>query len=728
MATPADPEVEVTVMVDKTKEHPPTPEPTYQGERDIRPVMERLMIERKSVMLRRSSMERRNAKTVHENREAHPAQRTRPSIAPPLMTGENKAEMLRVRKRLEAGWASAPDRAYRPLGTPDLVRPKEFVARVPEDEVIAGGARNIRPEQTDVVSRVGGGAAGVSYPGTAATGLAVAEEEEDLQAFVSNEPRLPDKTIGNGYDVIRQAVDQARMRCLQCRRGASFVDIVNAEHQALQAAARSPRPSPKKKPPTQVQSPARKLLDKAKSSNAMDAPATPKASPARRAASALGNGPQAEEDLIVRDFRAKEKVFLPWHNRRDTALRDITGGHDEQQSASSGRFGREELESQLQLEGGAMITRDLIRSEAAMYLDGAELMGPAGFGDEGFAQPRASAEVDFLEPHPGLDAYYQRWDATRELMNRKLRKDLMNLTAERTAAARAKAQVFDEVTRNATLRLEPEEWRLRSEQQRLRNQLNAVTKHPWYGRLLRVMTQGGRFASPAERHLMEHIKAAIEGGKEFGLREFAELLLSMRKEDFACPEAQRIVLFLKDELGVSSTDLRTLLARHKFPIPFQLMLDEMDAVATTEGLRSRHRGGTMGMPGSGFNAGAALRTAHSIGKMASRSGATFGGANMAMPGDWRSRLDQAALHSGVASRLYTMQVAQQHGVPIGGMTPPSRSESIAQSGMTTPGIGGLGSGRGGRGEAEKPSAFMLEARRAEGRLPGLHTSAKAALA
>ena len=119
-------------------------------------------------------------------------------------------------------------------------------------------------------------------------------------------------------------------------------------------------------------------------------------------------------------------------------------------------------------------------------------MGPAGFGDEGFAQPRASAEVDFLEPHPGLDAYYQRWDATRELMNRKLRKDLMNLTAERTAAARAKAQVFDEVTRNATLRLEPEEWRLRSEQQRLRNQLAIRQPHHLEGgRELGAAAAGG---------------------------------------------------------------------------------------------------------------------------------------------------------------------------------------------------------------------------------------------
>lgn len=708
---------------------------------------ERIAAERRTSIERRNTIERRGSVSLSLKQRG-------PAIPPQTLSPEQKEIKRRIKKRQETGWASAPDRAYRPLGTPDLVRPKGSVAKVAKDEVPPfGGARDIRPDKDGVRGGVeartgplpGTNASGMP-PGTrGAAGIDVSGHDEELQTFVSNEPRLPERTRGNGYNLLRQAVGKARQRCLQCKSGGSFVDIVNTEHKALQeAAARSPRPV--RKSPAKVgalPSPARMGRERLSHSHTTfgtgkaaddssttkdDVNATPSAARTPRGGELPDPHPprsksaQPEVDLIVRDFRAREKTYLPWHNRRNDALRDSTGGFDASGAGYvSTPMRREEIESQLMFEGGAMGTRDMIRSEAAMYLDGTELMAPAGFvewensipNNVGGGDPSGGGDAvanEFLKPHKGLDEYVIRFDATRELLNRKLRKDLMNLTAERVSAARAKSAAFDEITSNATGHFHAEEWRLRSEQQRLRNQLGAIQKHPWYGRLLRVITHGGRFASPAERHLLDNIKHAIERGDGFGMREFAELLMSMKKEDFACPEAQRVVIFLKEELGVSSTEMKMLLAKLKHPVPYQILMDEVEAHTGSD--MRRHRSGTMS---GGFNAAVALRTAHSIGKMAVRAGQTFGGANMPMSSDWRSRLDQAALHGNVMSKLYQMQMSQQGGgaslgLGIAPKTPLSQSgkgTSAMTSGLATPGqgTGGPSSGRGADG-TRKMSEFM----------------------
>ena len=142
---------------------------------------ERIAAERRTSIERRNTIERRGSVSLSLKQRG-------PAIPPQTLSPEQKEIKRRIKKRQETGWASAPDRAYRPLGTPDLVRPKGSVAKVAKDEVPPfGGARDMTSGLATPGQGTGGPSSGRGADGTR-------KMSEFMQAVKSVEKTAGDDT------------------------------------------------------------------------------------------------------------------------------------------------------------------------------------------------------------------------------------------------------------------------------------------------------------------------------------------------------------------------------------------------------------------------------------------------------------------------------------------------------------------------------------------------------
>ena len=228
-----------------------------------------------------------------------------------------------------------------------------------------------------------------------------------------------------------------------------------------------------------------------------------------------------------------------------------------------------------------------------------------------------------LDPSVTLMERLKEFDKCRNNLNRRLGKNLKILEHDRGEVYKRKFMAF----KIHNTGFNGERWRLEAEKSHLESQLHAVDSHRWYSRFLELAQERGTLLSPMEKQVVEFVKSIVEEGRDFEETEFHSMVLGLPREAHTQSDVQKLVNFIRDEIGISVEEFRMFLGIHGLPISYQLNKQNVRGSPGAPGPRSR-----FARPQGGMSGLAAMHAANPmISVSTSKRSRTRGGASNVKP-------------------------------------------------------------------------------------------------
>lgn len=100
----------------------------------------------------------------------------------------------------------------------------------------------------------------------------------------------------------------------------------------------------------------------------------------------------------------------------------------------------------------------------------------------------------------------------------------------------------------ATNNFSARRWELEAERSRVLERLQAIDAHPWYNRLMFLLTQSHHGLTTEQEAIMTVVKDVIERGEDFTDEELFGLMLLVPRSYHSLDAIQKIFLFIRDEV------------------------------------------------------------------------------------------------------------------------------------------------------------------------------------
>ena len=220
------------------------------------------------------------------------------------------------------------------------------------------------------------------------------------------------------------------------------------------------------------------------------------------------------------------------------------------------------------------------------------------------------------DPAAAITGRLHEWELAYVEQERRLGTALAKCKEERSDHYRRKFRSF--AVRGAA-GFDAERWRLEAERCRIEQQLVAVDRHKWYSRLLAVAPAAAavQVAAAAERHLGDvvghgssaalspsprrqahgplsgeakillAVRSRIEAGAEFGVDELVALVSTITRDELDSNDVQKLLIIIKDELGMPVDAFRRIFNAHSLPVPYLLKREQAGLTLGKEGIAAR---------------------------------------------------------------------------------------------------------------------------------------------
>eukprot|EP00163_Fabomonas_tropica_P032200 TRINITY_DN7982_c0_g1_i1.p1 TRINITY_DN7982_c0_g1~~TRINITY_DN7982_c0_g1_i1.p1 ORF type:complete len:679 (-),score=154.66 TRINITY_DN7982_c0_g1_i1:31-2067(-) len=186
----------------------------------------------------------------------------------------------------------------------------------------------------------------------------------------------------------------------------------------------------------------------------------------------------------------------------------------------------------------------------------------------------------FLNKNTELDPEYQvntlRHDFTsiQQHLKDNLVENLARKDYERPDTYRRKFEALSFVPENSEVidlfREKMEYMRLKAEQRKLEDIIEAYNKSQWFHHFLKTVQRGGREISEPEQYIINQIKKILESGRVLDTRMLFGIILEMPAQYHQNEEVQHVLTFLREEMNIPTSEYRNFLEQHHLFVPLHV--------------------------------------------------------------------------------------------------------------------------------------------------------------
>ena len=219
------------------------------------------------------------------------------------------------------------------------------------------------------------------------------------------------------------------------------------------------------------------------------------------------------------------------------------------------------------------------------------------------APPPAATNIR-MDPAAAITDRLYEWERACAEQDMRLGAALAKCKAERVATYKRKFKSF---AVRGTAGFDAQRWRLEAERHRIEAQLVAVDRHKWYSRLLAsaptaaaaisagdarghrrphgafsnalatavgAAPRQGAAAPSGEVKILLAVRSCIESGGEFGLAELVALAGTITRDELDFAGVQKLLIIIKDELGLPMDVFLRAFTQHNLPVPYLLKREQ----------------------------------------------------------------------------------------------------------------------------------------------------------